>query len=101
MALKLIKPIKRELLATQRGKVMVIEIEPGDEITFRVKGKRTRYTVSLHKVYNLALMAFLQENYNTRLAEYNVKKKYGYKRVRRPKPPNLSIFSKEYLISLR
>ena len=101
MATKLINPVKRELLATQRGQTMIVEIEPGDTITFRVKGKRTRYTVSLHKVYNLALMQFLLENYKVKLEAYKINKKYGHKRLRKPKPPNMSMFSKEYLISLK
>jgi len=101
MATKLIKSVKREMLATDRGRTLIVELEPGDILTFRAKGKKQRYSVSLHKAFNLALMQFLTENYNAKMADYKAKQKAGYKRLRSPKKPTVSMFSKEYRIALK
>jgi len=101
MAIQLTKPVRRELLATNRGRQIIIELVPGDEISFRIKGKKTRYSVSLHKVFNLALMQFLIEDHKEKLERYEIKKKYSYKKVCRPKYPNLNMFNRQYIIALK
>lgn len=101
MATKLTKPIERELLYTDRGRTVIISLEPGDLITFRQKGKRTRYSVSLHKVQLLGLMQHLFDKYHERVDVYHKKKAAGYKNLKRPKPPTLSMFSKFYQEALK
>lgn len=101
MATKLVKPVKREMLAPNRGKTLIVEIEPGDEVTFRVKGKRTRYTVSLHKAFNLAIMQKMNEEYLVKLEKYRQYKKYGGRRVRKPRRPSMDLFNREYQIALK
>lgn len=101
MATPLVKPVRREMLARNRGKTLIVELEPGDEITFRVKGKKTRYTVSLHKVLNLAIIQKMNDEYKEKLEKYKVNKKYGYKRLRKPRRPSSVIFNKEYSMALK
>lgn len=91
MATLLTKAIKRELVLDQRGKTVMIELEPGDLISFRLKGKRTRYTVSLHKCFNLAMLQFLNDDYQDRLKKHEIKKKAGYK-TKKPKQPGFSMY---------
>ena len=94
---KLTKTIKRELLASPdfRGRSMFVELMAGDRIYFLLKGKKTRYSVSLHKVYLVALMQTLHEEYTHKLEVYNLKKSAGHKRLRKPKKPTYSFFSRE------
>ena len=74
MAVKLLKSISRELVYPDRGKTLIVSLEPGDIITYRQKGKRTKYSVSLHKVQLLALMESLLQKHQDKLSQYNQKK---------------------------
>lgn len=96
MATKLIKPVTRELVQTDRGRTIIITIEPPDQITYRYKGKRTHYSVSLHNVQLLALMRHLYEKYLEKENQYKLKKAAGHKNLKKPKPPSLSMFNKVY-----
>jgi len=96
MATKLLKPVTRELVQTDRGRTIIITIEPPDQITYRYKGKRTRYSVSLHNVQLLALMRSLYDKYLEKLDLYHKKKAAGYKKLKKPKPPSMSMFNKTY-----
>lgn len=95
MATKLIKKVERELLYTDRGKTLIVALEPPDVITFRHKGKRTHYSVSLHNVQLLALMGHLQEKHKEKLEKYKLDKAIGRK-VRKPKPLSYAMFNKFY-----
>lgn len=96
MPTKLLKPIKRELVAaTRTGRTLIAELEPGDEITFREKGKRTRYTCSLHACYRVAIMQHLRDEYVAKLELY----KAG-RRTRKPKPPTFGAFARELQLAL-
>lgn len=96
MATKLIKEISRELLATTpRGATLIATLEPGGLITFREKGRRFRYTVSLHGCYKVAIMQFLQDDYLEKLAEY----KAG-RRKKKPKAPNFNAFARHLQLAL-
>jgi hypothetical protein len=99
MAIKLLKPIKREMLSREqngkhRGRAVIVELLPGDEIGFRVKGTRTQYTAYLGHCYRLALILTLEREYKEKYDAYLKAKKQG-KRVRRPKRPQLP-FNKIY-----
>lgn len=105
MATKLFKPITRELIA--RGNIggrdigtVIVTIEAPDMITFRMKGKRLRYTTSLHNCMTLAFVNFLMSNYRERVDLYESKRKAGYK-VKRPNKPNVGIFSPVILKALK
>jgi len=101
MATKLNKRITRELiLPDEYGNTIMVELEPGDQISFRVKGRKTRYTVSLHKVFMLAFIQFMIEKYNEKLSIYKRKKDVGYKRIKRPKKPPIHLFRKEMQLIL-
>lgn len=86
---KLLKSLKRELVFTNgQSRTVIVELEPGDIISFRVKRKKERFSVSLHSVYQLALVTTMKKKYAERLNEYKAKRKAGY-RARKPKPPTL------------
>jgi hypothetical protein len=96
MATKLLKPITRELIQTDRGRTILVTMEPPDQITYRYKGKRTHYSVSLHNVQLLALMRHIYDKYLEKDELYKRKKAAGYKNLKKPKPPTLSMFNKVY-----
>ena len=96
MSTLLTKPISRQLIKSDRFGAIIVTLEPGDLISFRNKGKRITQTVSLHNVKTLALMQFILENHKTKMEEYTRKRKAGYPRLRKPKPPTLDCFSKIY-----
>ena len=101
MATKLTKPITRELVKADRGRVTVVTIEPPDQITFRTKGSRTRYSVSLRNVELLAIMRGIYDNYVHKLETYRHKKAAGCKKLKKPKPPNYNMFSPIYRAALK
>lgn len=96
MATKLLKPITRELVYTDRGRTIIVTLEPGDIITYRFKGKKTKYSVSLHKVQLIALMQGILDIYHEKMEQYNQKKAAGHKNLKRPKRPTLAMFNKTY-----
>ena len=61
-------------------------------ISFRQYRKRHRYTVSLYHVYVLAMYHTMIEDYKVKMAEYNIKKKAGFK-GRKPRKPNVNMVS--------
>jgi len=95
MATKLLRPVKREMLVgDDRGRPMIVTLEPGDMISFRLKGKKTTYTVPLHSCFYLGLMNKMQEEYKDKLDTYNMKKNAGYKRMKKPRKPSWAMFTK-------
>lgn len=93
---KLDKTISREMflpvsiLSRSLG-TMIVSIKPGDLIEFRQKGKKTRFEVSLHSVFMLALLNSLTEHNKSRLQDYEIKRKAGI-RARKPKKVYLNQF---------
>lgn len=84
-----------ELLATdQTERPLIIEIEPPDMINFRYKGCRTRYSASLHNVRMLAIANKVVEEHKVKMEVYNAKKNAGFK-VKKPRKPNISMFSRK------
>jgi hypothetical protein len=101
MATKLEKSIHREMIANgilagrDVGRI-IVSLEAGDLITFRQKGKRTRYTVPLQAVMNLALMNHLVGRYQAEIDNYN-----SGRRKKRPRKPTISIFNPMLLKALK
>ncbi len=96
MATKLEKKIVREtMIGNSKGEAQIIEITPDHCISFRSKGKRTRYTVHLGKIFQLALMQKLIDEYQHKMGKYNERKSLGLRAIK-PKKPNLAIFKKEF-----
>jgi hypothetical protein len=96
MATRLTKNIKRELLASNHGRTMIIELEPGDIVSFRYKGKRTRYEVSLHSCFTLAIMNKIQQEYMAKAECHKV----GLTK-RKPKQPSFNHFDTKLRMALR
>lgn len=95
MATKLIRPVRREMLASStigkyRNRPIVVTIKGGDILEFQIKGTRQRYEVSLHAAYRLAQISTWDSEYQSKLDEYNRKRKAGMK-CRRPKRMNFPI----------
>lgn len=99
MPTRLDKPVKRELYSTdRRGRTLIIEVEPPDLITFRLKGKRTRVSIALSHCYQLAQIMDMEYRYTKAMERYKALKKAGAK-VRRPKRP-AQLWSKVYYKAL-
>lgn len=93
---KLLRPITRELASTdQRGNTLVMTLEPGDVLTFRIKGTRQRASVYIGHCFALATIMEMEARYKQRLDAYNAKKKAGAKGLKPPKKP-FNPFSKMY-----
>ena len=89
MATKLVKPVKREMLAKSTvgkysNRPILVEIDGGDLIRFRIKGTRQEYETSLHYVYRLAQIVTYESIYAAKMKKYELEKKAGM-RVRKPK----------------
>jgi len=103
--MKLKNPIKRELLFVKadvgkhRGRSIIVEIQPGDIISFRPKGTQKRVEISLGHCYRLAQIINLELEYQKRMKEYKLKKESGI-RVKKPTKPNMYA-SKIYHQSLK
>ena len=101
MATKLFnsKGINREVIVGRH--TMILSLNPEMTVSFRLKGKKTRYTTTLHSCYNMAVLSHVQKEYNDKLKRYNEKKKLGYKGLKKPKAPNLGrVFDKTNFIAL-
>jgi len=55
------KPIHRTTQGSHYGRQLVVTLEPFDLITIRQKGRRTRYTLPLTAVYDLAGKVYARE----------------------------------------
>lgn len=106
MATKLLKTITRETLAltTARGKYgdkpILVSLEGGDMLSFRIKGTQQVFKVSLGHALNLAIMITMESQYRVKLDTYKdkvkLKKKGQYLgRVVKPKRPAMP-FNKIY-----
>lgn len=92
MAVKLIKSVKREMLSStethgkNRGKPIIVELLPGDEISFRVKGTRAQYSIYLGHCFRLAQIQTVEANYKAAMEKYKAR---GSRRMRKPKRTSL------------
>lgn len=106
MATPLVKTITRETLALHprdgkyQDKPVLVSLEGGDMLSFRIKGTQQIYTVSLGHCMNLATMLTMESQYRVKLDIYKdkvkLKKKGQYLgRVVKPKRPAMP-FNKIY-----
>lgn len=92
MAVKLTKSVKREMLSSaeshgkNKGKPIIVELVPGDELSFRVKGTRAVYSIYLGHCFRLAQIQTVEANYKEAMQRYKAR---GSKRMRKPKRPSL------------
>jgi len=97
MATILTKPIRRQLAARDRyGRHRIVELEPGDMISFRQKGRRQRYSCSLWACERVAIMQYLVEDHKRKTEEA----KAGL-RKRKPKPLTLPAFARHLQLALQ
>ena len=107
MATLLTKDVRRETIipariaGRQMTRPMIVTMHPGDTISFREKGKRTVYEVSLHSCATLALVNYIQAKHKKDMDTYKVKRKNGCSRLRKPKVPNFSVFGKSFQLALK
>lgn len=101
MAVKLHKSVSRETIAvtSRRNETVIVTLLPGDMLGFRVKNKRTRFTISLAHCFNLAVLFDSMTKDEEAIKEYKQKKDAGYKRLRKPKK-NSAPYSKFYFTAL-
>lgn len=100
MATRLEKPVTRQTMSTDRkGRALLVTLEPGDMLTFRAKGKRTRYSIYIGHCYSLAQLMTAETDYSDKLKAYKAKKDAGQRAVR-PKKPSMP-FSKIYFDALK
>ena len=91
---KLTKLVEREtMLKSPRGKTLMIELNDMQEITFREKGRKTRYHLHLLKAYRLSIICAILDEYQEKMTEYKIKRKSGVLRLRKPQKPSLTVFS--------
>lgn len=77
--------VTRQLASTDnRGRPLIVELGIGDTITFRSKGKRTKFTMHLSNVYYMAMINHLQERQQEKLKAWKGKKEGGM-RTKRPR----------------
>lgn len=94
------KPVRRELsatTATKKGRIckatdfgarpVILEVGTDEVLRFRVKGTRKCYEIHAIVAFQIAQVNQLQADYRAKMAEYQMKKKAGYKRIRKPRKP--------------
>lgn len=92
MATRLTKRISREMLSSvithgkNRGKPVIVELLPGDEISFRVKGTRANYSIYLGHCFRLAQIQAVDAQYKAAMERYKLR---GSRKMRKPKRPAL------------
>lgn len=92
---KIIRRHSFELLGKDHSfRPLIIEIEPPDMISFRYKGSKTRYSVSLHNVRMLAVANKVIEEYNIKMEIYKARKSAGFS-PRKPRRPSISMFNRK------
>lgn len=97
---ELTKPVRRLTSSTDRkGRRLIVELAPGDMLTFRSKGKRRTVSVYLGHCLNLAQILTASEEYKAKLEEYNARRKAGAQYIRKPKKPHMP-FGKVYFSAL-
>lgn len=96
MATKLTKDVRREMLAPAYGSTYIVTMEPGDEISFRPKGKRTTYRCSLHGCLMLAIFQHIQTEYQRNMELYKAGKRH-----RKPKAPRFDHAAPQIRAALR
>jgi hypothetical protein len=77
----LTKDIVREAyLATDiHGRKLIITLKAGDMLSFRSKGRKISYEVPLAACFNMALIYSANEWHKQKMAEYERKRKAGYR----------------------
>lgn len=78
-----------------RNRPLLVTLLPGDEICFRPKGTRAKYTVYLGHCFRLAQALTIEQNYKDALQRYQARRKAGETRIRKPKRPMIP-FNKIY-----
>jgi hypothetical protein len=59
---KLTKPITRECpRTTDRGREIILSLLPGDLLTFRPKGRRITFTLSIRAAYDLSAKLYARD----------------------------------------
>lgn len=74
----------RSTVGKYSNRPILVTIEGGDMINFRIKGTRLSYETTLHYVYRLAQIVHYDRINQQRQKDYEAKKKVGMK-VRKPK----------------
>lgn len=99
MATLLTKPVKRETLrliethGKHRNKAIIVELLPGDDLSFRVKGTKFSYTIYLGHCLRLAQMQTVEANYRLAMEKYKCR---GTKRMRKPQHTSLPFHSQYF-----
>jgi hypothetical protein len=95
------KDVTRETYSVtdRRGQKVIVTLKAGDMISFRVKGKRTRYEVPLQSVFYLSLIQYLHDQHKEKVKRWKERKSIG-QRARKPsRPPR--IYSKKFYDALK
>lgn len=112
MATKIKNNIKREtsrMMATPKGRIempdklgfvpvgvrpVIVTLTQAETIDFRVKGTKTTATLPLSSAMAMAQVMSGYEAYREKMETYNLKKKAGYKRLRKPQRPHFPHLAK-------
>ena len=112
MATKIKTNIKREtsrMMATPKGRIempdklgftpmgvrpVIVTLTQAETINFRVKNTKTTVSLPLSSAMAMAQVMSGYENYRQRVETYNLKKKAGYKRLRKPVRPHFPHLAK-------
>lgn len=83
---KLIRTVTRETFSKDsKGRTLLVSLEAGDMLSFRVKAHRNDVSVYLGHCYRLAQILDIDIRYHEALKKYNEKKKAGFKRLKKPR----------------
>lgn len=105
MAIALTKPVRRQMLSSteqhgkNKGRAIIVALLPGDEIEFRIKGTRRRYSAYLGHCFRLAQILTMESEYKAKMQEYGRKKLNGQRAIKPRRP--IMPFSKVYFEAIK
>jgi len=101
MPVKLFKPVRRQLVSSDRkGRPLIVTLSPGDIISFRPKGAKRTVSVYIGHCFALAQLNTISHDYDRAMKDYHARKKAGEKYLRKPRKPTL-FYDKVYFEALK
>jgi hypothetical protein len=72
-------------MTDRKGTPVIVELQGGDMLVFRMKCSKRRYEIYLGHCFRLAQITQADADFKQRSEQYQMKKKAGFKGLRKPK----------------
>lgn len=83
----------------EQGRPIIVELNPDETLSFRVKGTKTRFSMHITSAFELAKVNTIIQRHNNKMECYKTDKKLGLKR-KKPKQPHV-FYGKSFFTVLK